>query len=187
MGSLRYAHEHDCSPAGNLTALPKQPWPPSSPFQHNGWSWTARGRPTFASRNPSGADLRCRWPRAAARRRSSITHSIARASLSSNHRNSRSCRLYHAVAKISVLVQELQAGLLFDELPGGNHRRERAGATPGGGAFGAYRCATNGGGGWGPGQTGYVGATDTSRPFASEGFSPRSPSACRAAAARHSA
>ena len=36
----------------------------------------------------------------------------------------------------------------------------------GGGAYGAYRCATNGGGGWGPGHTGNVGAAHTSRLFA---------------------
>jgi hypothetical protein len=36
--------------------------------------------------------------------------------------------------------------LAVDELPGVNRRRERAGATLGGGAYGAYRCATSGGG-----------------------------------------
>ena len=56
-----------------------------------------------------------------------------------------------------VLVRMLGTGFVFDELARGNHRRGRAGATPGGGANGAYRCAANGGG-WGPGHTGNVGA-----------------------------
>jgi hypothetical protein len=34
---------------------------------------------------------------------------------------------------------------------------DRAGATPDSGAYGAYRCAINGGGGWGPGHTGNAG------------------------------
>ena len=106
---------------------------------------------------------------------SNTTHPSARASLSSNDRNPWSRLLYQAIAKILVLVRRLWAGLVVDELPGGNHRRGRAGATPGGGAYGAYRCATNGGGGWGPGHTGNVGAAHTSRPFASERFSPRAP------------
>ena len=78
---------------------------------------------------------------------------------------------------------------LFDELPGGNHRRGRAGATRGGGAYGAYRCGPTAAGG-GPGHTGNVGAAHTSRPFAFRKVQPSSPSACRAAAsrsARHSA
>ena len=85
------------------------------------------------------------------------------------------------VARNSVHVRRLWAGLAVDELPSGNHRRGRAGATPGGGAYGAYRCATNGGGGWGPGHTGNVGAAHTSRPFAIlRKVQPPSPSACRA-------
>ena len=41
----------------------------------------------------------------------------------------------------------------------------------GGGAYGAYRCATNGGGGWGPGHTGNVGGRD----LRFGRFSPRAP------------
>ncbi len=51
---------------------------------------------------------------------------------------------YQAVAKILAFVRR---SWVFDELPGGNHRRRRAGATRGDGAYGAYRCATSGGGG----------------------------------------
>ena len=47
-------------------------------------------------------------------------------------------------------------------------------ATPGDGAYGAYRCATSGGG-WGPGPTGNVGTAHTSRLFASGTFSRRAP------------
>jgi hypothetical protein len=60
-----------------------------------------------------------------------------------------------------------------------------------GGAYGAYRCATNGGGGWGTCHTGNVRAAHTSRPFAIwRKVQPASPSACRAATScsvRHSA
>jgi hypothetical protein len=48
---------------------------------------------------------------------------------------------YKAVARISVLVRRLSVGLVFDELPGGNHRRGPAGATLGGAACGAYKFA----------------------------------------------
>ena len=58
-------------------------------------------------------------------------------------RNPRSRPLYQAVARISALVRRLRAGIVPDELPGGDHRRGRDGATCGGGAYGAYRCATN--------------------------------------------
>ena len=51
----------------------------------------------------------------------------------------------------------LWASLVLDELASGNHRRGRAGATLGD-VYGAYRCATNSGGGWGPGHTGNVGS-----------------------------
>ena len=71
------------------------------------------------------------------------------------------CRLMPAIAKILVLARRLWAGLVFDGLISGNHRRGRAGATPGCGAYGAYRCAANRGGGWGPGHTGNVGAAHT--------------------------
>jgi hypothetical protein len=63
--------------------------------------------------------------------------------------------------------------LAVDQLPGGNHRRGRAGATPGGGAYGAYRMRDQRRRGVGPGNTDDVGAAHTSRPFASERFSPR--------------
>lgn len=66
------------------------------------------------------------------------------------------------------------AGLVVDGLASGNHRRGRAGATLGD-VYGAYRCATNSGGGWGPGHTGNVGTAHTSRLFASGRFSPRAP------------
>ena len=105
--------------------------------------------------------------------RSNTTHSIMRAGQPERQKSAES-PAYQAVARISVLVRRRWAGLAVDELPGGNHRRERAGATPGGGAYGAYRCATNGGG-WGPGHMGNVGAAHTSRLFASGRFSPRAP------------
>jgi hypothetical protein len=81
--------------------------------------------------------------------------------------------LYQGVAKILVLVRRLRASLAVDEVPSGNHRRKRPGATLGGG-YGAYRCAT-GIGGRGPGHTGNLGTAHTSRPFASERFSRRAP------------
>jgi hypothetical protein len=59
-------------------------------------------------------------------------HPIARASLLSNYENPWSRMLYQAIAKISVLVRRLWDSLAVDELAGGDHRRGRAGATPGG-------------------------------------------------------
>jgi hypothetical protein len=78
------------------------------------------------------------------------------------------------IARISGLVRRLWAGLVLDGLASGNHGRGRVGATPGGGAQGAHRCATSGGG-WGPRHTGNVGAAHRSRPFALGRFSPRAP------------
>jgi hypothetical protein len=46
---------------------------------------------------------------------------------------------------IQSLFNKLRTGLAVDELPGGNHRRELADA-PLAGAYGAYKCATSGGG-----------------------------------------
>jgi hypothetical protein len=63
-------------------------------------------------------------------------HLLMRTSPSSNDSNSRSRRLYQAVAKISVLVR----------------RR-----------WTRYKCATNGGGDVGPGHTGNVGTAHSSR------------------------
>ena len=57
-----------------------------------------------------------------------LNHPISRASPSSNDRNPRSRLLYQAVARISGLVRRRWANLVVDVLPGGNHRRERAGA-----------------------------------------------------------
>jgi hypothetical protein len=105
----------------------------------------------------------------------------ARASLSSNASNPRGRRLCQAVTRISVLVRRHWASLAVDELPGGNHRRGRAGATSGNGAYVAYKFATDGGGGWRPGHTGSIGAAHRSRPFAVlRKAQPASPSACRA-------
>ena len=78
---------------------------------------------------------------------------------------------------------KLWAGLVVDELPGGNHRRGRAGATPGDNKYLAYGCTTSGSG-WGPSHTGNGAASRFGK------VQPSSPSACRAAAscsARHSA
>ena len=60
------------------------------------------------------------------------------------------------IARNSVHVRRLWARLAVDDLPSGNHRPGHVGAALGGGTYGAYRCATNGGGGWGPGHTGNV-------------------------------
>ena len=106
--------------------------------------------------------------------RSNISHPITRASPSSNDSNPRSRLLYQAVARISVLVRRLWASLVFDGLAGGNHRRERAGATLGGGAW-RVQMRDQRRRRVGPGHTGNVGAAHTSRPFASERFSPRAP------------
>jgi hypothetical protein len=97
----------------------------------------------------------------------------ARASPSWNDSNPRSRRLCQTVAMILDFVRRSWAKLVFDELPSGNHRREREGATRGGGAYGAYKFATKGGGGWGPGHADNV--ATTSRPIASARFSPRAP------------
>jgi hypothetical protein len=87
------------------------------------------------------------------------------------------------VAGNSALARSLCAGFVFDEPPSASHRRGRGGATRGGSAYGAYRCATNGGGGWGPGHMGNVGVAHTLRTFAIlRKVQPSSPSACRAAA-----
>jgi hypothetical protein len=40
-----------------------RPWPPSSPGSRGDLSWTARGRPTFPSRDPAGRDPGRRWLR----------------------------------------------------------------------------------------------------------------------------
>ena len=109
------------------------------------------------------------------RRASNAPLLLGGASPSSNDGNLLSRQPCQAVAEISVLVRRLRVDLMFDGLGRGNHRRGRAAATPSGSAYGAYRCATNGGGGWGPGHTGNVGITHASRPFASERFSPRAP------------
>ena len=84
----------------------------------------------------------------------------------------------------SVLFRRGGGGLVVDELPGGNHRRGRAGATPGGGAYGAYRCATNGGGGVGTGPHGQRRHRAYVATFRFGKVQPSSPSACRAAASR---
>jgi hypothetical protein len=115
-------------------------------------------------RRRSGADRRWRELCAAARRLVRTSPDpVARAGPPSNDSNPRSRRLYQAVAKILVLVRRLGLCRVFDGLASGNHRRGYAGATPGRGTYGTYRCAINGGGG------------HTSRPFASGRFSPRAP------------
>ena len=128
-------------------------------------------------RRRDDTDRRWRELRAASSAARSNTTNLLTTTICRERQKSVEVAALSAVAKISlsVLVRRLWACLVVDELPGGNHRRGRAGATPGGGAYGAYRCATNGGGGWGPGHTGNVGAAHTSRPFASERFSPRAP------------
>ena len=64
------------------------------------------------------------------------------------------------------------AGMPSDD----NCRRQDHEPRRGDGAWGAYRCATNGGGGgYGPGHTGNDGTAHTSQLFASESFSPRDP------------
>ena len=89
------------------------------------------------------------------------------------------------IARNSVHVRRLWAALAVDELPGGNHRRDVPCATRGDSAYRAYGRTTSGGGGWGPGHTGNVGAAHRSRPFALlRKIQPSSPSACRAAASR---
>ena len=98
-----------------------------------------------------------------------------RASLSSNDSNRRSRRL----------CRRLWASPVFDQLASGYHRRGgHAGATPGG-AYGAYKFATNGGGGgYGPGYTGNVGNVAYVATFRLGKVQPLSPSACHAAASR---
>ena len=53
--------------------------------------------------------------------------------------------------------------------------------TPRRRSYGAYRCATNGAGGWGPPHTGNAGAAHTSRSCAIlRKVQPSSPNTCRA-------
>ena len=104
-------------------------------------------------------DRRSQWPGAAARRHVRTSRPYyAHQPVVERQRSAEPPALSGRRQDLSPCSGGFAIGLAVDELPGGNHRRGRAGATPGGGAYGAYRCATNGGGGWGPGHTGNVGA-----------------------------
>ena len=69
--------------------------------------------------------------------------------LSSNDGDPRSRPPYRIVSRISVLARRRWLASWSMSLPGDNYRRGRVGVTRGGGAHGAYKCATNGGRGSG--------------------------------------
>ena len=84
---------------------------------------------------------------AAARRHVRTPPTLLRAPACRRTTISRSRQLCQACCEEFSPGSKLRAGLVVDGFSR-NHRRGRAGATlGGGGAYGAYRCATNGGGG----------------------------------------
>lgn len=70
--------------------------------------WSPRGRPTFPSRDPVGANPGCRWGAAARRRVPTLRHPVV------ERRTSAELPALSGIVRILVLVRRLLVGLAFD-------------------------------------------------------------------------